>query len=144
MKLHKFLEKNGYQSVALTQIPSGHYILRARINNIKGIFILDTGASNTTIDVSKTKYFKLKAKDSKHKATGAGTTEIEIQTAKKNKVRIKKVKLKKITLVLMDLSHINQALKIMDVEVDGIIGADILHQAKGIIQYDKDLLFLKA
>jgi len=143
MTLKKFLSKKDYQAVRLQTLPSGHHIVKAKLNAKKGVFILDTGASNTCIDVAKTKRFKLKLKESDHKATGAGTMEIDIQTAHKNKLKIRDWQIKKLDVVVMDLSHINRALSIFDVKIDGIIGADILQNGKGVIQYDKNLLFLK-
>jgi hypothetical protein len=143
MKLKNFLQKKNYLVIALNVIPSGHHIVKAKINGKKGVFILDTGASNTCIDSERIKYFKLKTKKTSHKATGAGTNEIDIEMSKKNFLIIADWKIKKLPLVVMDLSHINDALSIFNVHVDGIIGSDILHKGKGIIQYDKDLLFLK-
>ncbi len=143
MNLKKILKDKGYQVVKLKTIPSGHHLIKAKINGKKGKFILDTGASNTVIAQSKAKKFQLKLKDTEHKAAGAGTTEIDINTTGKNSLEIGRWKIKKIRFVTMDLQHINQAMALFDTKVDGIIGADVLHAGKGIIQYDKDLLFLK-
>jgi predicted aspartyl protease len=144
MKLEKFLIKQKYIVIPLFSLPSGHQITEAKINGKKGVFILDTGASNTCIDESKVKKFKIKSKKTDHKATGAGTDEIDIRLSKKNKIKIGKWRSNKLALVIMDLSHINTALNLFDIEIDGIIGSDILHLGKGIIQYDKDLLYLKS
>ncbi len=143
MNLKKILKAKKYNTIKLKTIPSGHHLIKAKINGKKGKFILDTGASNTVISSDKAKKFKIKLKDTEHKATGAGTGEIEIQTTGKNTIQIGKWKIDKLKFVSMDLSHINIALSMFDIEVDGIIGADILHEGKGIIQYDKGLLFLK-
>ena len=143
MKLKKFLKKQGYLTIVLTTLPSGHHLLSAKLNGKKGNFILDTGASTTCIDTAKAEHFKIKSKDTEHKATGAGSNEIDIQISKKNKLKIGDWQIKKIPLVVMDLEHINEVLSMFDVEVDGIIGADVLHKGKGIIQYEKELLFLK-
>jgi predicted aspartyl protease len=143
MNLKKILTKKGYQVIELMTLPSGHHLVIAKLNKKKGTFILDTGASNTCVDSAKSKKFKLKLKDTDHKATGAGTMEIDMQMAHKNKMKIGHWKIKKIDVAVMDLSHINQALSIFDIKIDGIIGADILQNGKGVIQYDKELLFLK-
>ena len=143
MKLKKFLKKQGYHTIFLTTLPSGHHLLSAKLNGKKGTFILDTGASTTCIDEAKVSSFKIKSKDTDHKATGAGRNDINIRFSKKNKLKIGDWKIKKIPLVVMDLKHINEALNIFEIEVDGIIGADVLHKGKGIIQYEKKLLFLK-
>ncbi len=143
VKLKKFLQSQGYQSIVLLTIPSGHHVLEAKLNGVKGLFILDTGASTTCVDTAKIDKFKLKAKDTHHKATGAGTDEIDIQLSKKNKLKIDQWQIKKLPVVVMDLAHINSALSMFDIKVDGIIGSDVLHYGKGIIQYEKDRLFLK-
>ncbi len=143
MNLNKFLDQKKYKTVQLAVIPSGHHLVSIKLNGKKGLFILDTGASNTCVDEAKAKHFKLKLKNTKHKATGAGTTDIDIQLSKKNKLKIGDWKTRKLPIVVMDLSHINQALSMFDIEVDGIVGADVLRQGKGIIQFEKELLFLK-
>jgi len=143
MKLEKFLRKKNYIPVQLAVIPSGHHLVSVKLNGKKGLFILDTGASNTCVDEAKAKHFKLKLKDTDHKATGAGTTEIDIQLAKKNRLKIGDWKIKKLPVVVMDLSHINQALSMFEIEIDGIVGADVLRSGKGVIQFDKELLYLK-
>ena len=143
MKLKKFLKKQGYQPIVLTTLPSGHHLLSAKLNGKKGNFILDTGASTTCIDEAKIEKFKIKAKDTEHKATGAGSNDIDIQFSKKNKLKIGDWQIKKLPLVVMNLGHINEVLSMFDIEVDGIIGSDVLHDGKGIIQYEKELLFLK-
>ena len=114
-----------------------------KVNNIKGSFILDTGASNSCVGFDDIETFALKTEDSEHKASGAGSTEIETLISKKNKIKIGNFKLKKTPLILIDLSHINGALvKQKANPVHGIIGADVLHKGKAIIDYNKKYLYL--
>ena len=142
MNLKKILKEKGYQIIKLKTLPSGHHLIKAKINGKKGKFILDTGASNTFIDTNKAEKFGTKLKMIEHKATGAGTGEIDLQTTKKVHLEIGDWYLKNVKLVAIDMEHINLALEMFEVEVDGIIGADVLQSGKGIIQYHKDLLFL--
>ena len=121
-----------------------HLELSAKINGNAGRFILDTGASNTCIGSDRIDYFKLKSKESKIKAAGAGATDMETLTSKKNSVEIGKWHHKKLKIVLFDLVHVNTALITHDAEpVDGIIGADVLDKGKAIIDYKKKILYLK-
>ena len=47
-------------------------------------------------------------------------------------------------LVLFDLTHVNTALTQHNVkEVHGIIGADVLEEGKGVIDYKDIVLYLK-
>ena len=49
---HFFLKSQGYTSINLKKTSTNHYQIQASINNIEGIFILDTGASNTCADLN--------------------------------------------------------------------------------------------
>jgi len=142
--LQKFLRKKGYKRIKLKKINTNHYEVKAKINGIKGRFILDTGASSSCVGFEAVKTFNLKAKDSKLKAAGAGDINMDAQISKRNNVRIGKWSKKKVLLVLFNLEHINTVLKQHKAKpVDGIIGADILQQGKAVIDYEKNCLYLK-
>ncbi|WP_298550121.1 retropepsin-like aspartic protease [uncultured Algibacter sp.] len=142
--LKEFLEKKGYTKIKLHLTKTNHFEIKATINGKKGLFILDTGASNSCVGFEGIETFKLKAEDSKIKAAGAGATDMDTQTSKKNKLKIGKWSSNKVVLVLFDLTHVNTALINHNSKpVDGIIGADILKKAKAVIDYEKKYLYLK-
>lgn len=144
MSLHQYLKKNKYHSISLKKTTTNHFELKAKINGIKGRFILDTGASNTCIGLHLADHYKLQPQDSETKAAGAGALEIETQTALDIPLKIGKWRHKNLHLVLIDLSHVNMALTQHGVrEVEGIIGSDILEKGKAVIDYDKKRLYLK-
>lgn len=142
--LKKLLEKKKYLKIKLRETVTKHLELDAKINGVKGRFILDTGASNSCVSLDLAAYFKLNAEDSDTKAAGAGATDMETQQAKDNTLVIGKWKTKKCHLVLFDLTHVNSALTQHDAEeVHGIIGADVLKKGKAVIDYSKKVLYLK-
>lgn len=142
--LQEFLLKKGYTKVKLHLTKTNHFEIKATINGEKGLFILDTGASSTCVGFEGIETFKLKAEDSMIKAAGAGAIDMETKMSKKNKVKIGKWSNSKIVLVLFNLTHVNTALINHNSKpVDGIIGADILKKAKGVIDYEKKYLYLK-
>ncbi|MCF6297147.1 MAG: retroviral-like aspartic protease family protein [Flavobacteriaceae bacterium] len=142
--LKEFLLAKSYHCIKLKKTVTNHFEVKVKINKIKGRFILDTGASNSCAGFDEIEIFNLKTKDSKHKASGAGTTEIDTLISKKNTIKIGDFKLKKTSLILIDLQHINKALIKHNVKpIQGIIGADILHKGKAIIDYKKRELYLK-
>ena len=142
-KLKEFLLDQGYYRVKLKKTVTNHFEIKAKINSVKGKFILDTGASNSCVGIEEIETFQLNSEESEHKASGAGPTEIDTQISKKNKIRIGKFLLKKTPLILIDLTHINKALVKQEAKpVQGIIGADILHKGKAVIDYDKKYLYL--
>ncbi|MGB1268124.1 MAG: retropepsin-like aspartic protease [Flavobacteriaceae bacterium] len=128
----------------MTLTKTNHYKVTAHINGIKGKFIVDTGASNTCIDQELIEYFKLISEASDTKAAGAGATGMETQLAKNNSLKIGKWKSKKNSIVVFDLSHVNEALTNHNSKsVHGIIGADILKKGNAVIDYKNNFLFLK-
>ncbi|MDO1513426.1 retropepsin-like aspartic protease [Maribacter confluentis] len=143
--LKDFLNKKKYVCIPLTLTATNHFELNAKINDITGRFILDTGASNTCIGIDQIDDFGLISKESKIKAAGAGATNMDTLVSKKNTVHIGSWEYKKLKIVLFDLKHVNEALTAHNAEpVNGIIGADILKKSNAIIDYGKKRLYLNA
>lgn len=143
-RLQDFLVEKGYTKIKLHLTQTNHFEIKATINGIKGLFILDTGASSTCVGFETIETFKLKVKDSEIKAAGAGATDMLTQISKKNKLKIGKWKKDKVPIILFNLAHVNSALVSHNSKpVDGIIGADVLKKGKAIIDYDKKYLYLK-
>lgn len=143
-KLEKILKKKKYVKVKLKTLATNHLELKAKINGVKGRFILDTGASNSCVGLNAISNFKLIAEESETKAAGAGAIDMDTQMSVNNNLKIGSWKTNQLHLVLFDLSHVNTALKQHNAdEVDGIIGADILQKGKAFIDYNKNVLYLK-
>jgi predicted aspartyl protease len=144
-QLKEYLLTSGFHCIKLKKTVTNHFELKVKINDVKGRFILDTGASNSCVGIDMADIFHLDTQESEHKASGAGSTEIETKISKKNKLKIGGYLLKKTPLILIDLMHINLALEKQNVKpIQGIIGADILHKGEAIIDYKKKYLFLKS
>ncbi|MGV6844588.1 MAG: retropepsin-like aspartic protease family protein [Lutibacter sp.] len=144
MKLGNILKRKGYIAIHLKKINTNHFEMEGELNGVKGSFILDTGASNSCVDVSLAEKFKLKVADSETKAAGAGAINMETKIATKNSINFNKWNLKNFTVVLLNLTHVNTALtEHGSATVDGIIGADILEKGKAIINYKNNKLYLK-
>jgi len=141
--LNKFLKNDGYCSVKLVFLETKHYLVEAKVNGVKGKFILDTGASNSCICTSLEDKFKVISKESKEKASSANSEMTHTMISKNNRIQIDKWE-DKINLISFDMNHINNALSQKKVPpIDGIIGADILKKSKSILDYKTNKLFLK-
>lgn len=142
--LQEFLFQKGYTKIKLHLTKTNHFEIKATINGCKGLFILDTGASNSCVGFEGVETFKLKTQNSEIKAAGAGAIDMETKMSKKNKIKIGKWRKNKVVLVLFNLTHVNTALINHNSKpVDGIIGADILKKGKAVIDYEKKYLYLK-
>lgn len=143
-KLPEILKKENYKKIKFKITKTQHLQIKASINGVKGIFILDTGASNSCVGFESIELFQLTAGKSKTKASGAGATGMLTQLAKSNKLQIGSWKNAAFHLVIFDLSHVNEALTQYKAKpVHGIIGADVLLAGKGIIDYYNKCLYLK-
>ena len=141
--LNKFLKSEGYSSVKLIFLQTKHYLIEAKLNSIKGRFILDTGASNSCICTSLENKFRIISKESKEKASSANSEMTHTKISKSNTVQIGKWE-SKMNLITFDMSHINNALSQKQINpIDGIIGADILKKSKSILDYKSNNLYLK-
>ena len=140
---NSFLKSIGYKSVKLKLLKTNHYLLKACINGVVGKFILDSGASSSCICLSLENKFKIDSKENKIKASSATSNMEDTRLSKNNTIKIGKW-LNKISLVSIDMNHINRVLNEKVTEsVDGIIGADVLKKSKAVIDYESNKLYLK-
>lgn len=142
--LREFLESKNFKRIPLKKINSNHFEVIAKVNGIKGTFILDTGASNSCIGLDSTAHFKLQVKESEIRAAGAGATGMVTQIAKGYTLNVGDWTRRKVDFVVFDLSHVNEALQIAEADaVNGIIGADVLKEGRAVIDYGRNCIYLK-
>jgi len=142
--LPDILRKEKYKKINFKVSKTQHLLIKASINGVKGNFILDTGASSSCVGFESIELFRLEAKTSKTKASGAGANGMLTQMAVDNQLQLGRWKQSDFDLIIFDLSHVNEALVEHKAKpVHGIIGADILMKGKGIIDYYNHCLYLK-
>jgi len=143
-KLQEILKKEKYKKIKFKVTKTQHLLIKAKINGVKGSFILDTGASNSCIGFNSIEHFQVEAQDSKTKASGAGATGMLTQMGRNTKIQLGSWKHSGFEIVIFDLSHVNEALTAYKAKtVDGIIGADVLLKGKAIIDYFNHCVYLK-
>lgn len=132
-----------YKKIKFKITKTNHLLVKAKINSVPGNFILDTGASSSCVGFDNVEYFKLSATDSSTLAAGAGGTNMLTQVSVDNHLKMGRWSSKKFSLVVFDLSHVNEALEQHNSPpVHGIIGADILIKGNAIIDYSDRILHL--
>lgn len=145
--LKEFLANKGYYTIALEKNIAGHLVVNVEINDVKGNFILDTGASTTVIHNEREHYFKLNVdkNSASNEGAGAGANNITVMTSKNNIVELVDYKIENFDIALMNLEHVNIALKQLgeQEEIDGVIGADVLKISEAVIDYSNLVLYLK-
>lgn len=142
--LRTFLESQSFVRISLKKTATQHFKVNATINGVSGVFIVDTGASNSCIGFSSINYFKMKAEDTEIKAAGAGATNMHTQISHSNTLCFSVWKKNKMSFIIIDLSHVNEALESAnETAVHGIIGADLLKKGRAVIDYGRNCLYLK-
>ena len=136
------MKKENTISFLLTN--SNHILIECAINYFSGIFIVDTGASNSWLNYLSASKFDIKFEVSNEIASSATDEINEIYNSKKNILKIGDFQKNDFDLVLFDMSFINNSLKEKGVsEVDGIIGNDILNELNACINYKKKEISLE-
>lgn len=142
-ELKSFLENKKYKKIKFKILKTQHLLIKAKVNAVPGLFILDTGASNSCLGFEAIKKFKLETQQSNTLAASASSNDMITKSSIGNSIQLSTWKNKDFSFVLFDLSSVNTALISFGVQpVDGIIGADVLLQGKAIIDYPNRYLYL--
>ncbi|NQX80620.1 MAG: clan AA aspartic protease [Flavobacteriaceae bacterium] len=137
------LKKKKYRKIKFEILKTNHILIEAKLNGVSGRFILDTGASNSCVGKDNVDEFLIKSKSSEEKVAGVGSAQMETEISIDNVLKLKKRTFKGLSIVVFDLSNINEALMNQEVEaVSGIIGADVLIKAKAVIDYENKFIYL--
>ena len=144
MELSEFLEQKKYYRVQLEKNEIGHYQFKICLNGVEGNFILDTGASSSCVGTEYAGKYNLSPENSEYKAAGAGAIDMETFQSKVDSMHISGVSVNLDSIILFDLTQINEALTQHDAcNIDGIIGAEILEQLSAIISYAEKTVYIK-
>ena len=135
------MKKNTSKKFSITE--TNHLIINCKVNSTSGRFILDTGASNSCINLLKVNKFNLRLKKYKKNAASATSTINEAYISKNNLFEINNLK-KDFEVIVFDMTYINNSLNEKKIEeVDGIIGGDFLIELNANINYEKKIVTLK-
>jgi predicted aspartyl protease len=143
--LNTFLTKqNTYVKIPMQQLKSGHLSVVTKVNNVMGRFILDTGSSSTIIDRRHKKKFRLITQNTQKIAKTAGGSQLKMQISYDNIMELGELKLRNVRISLVNLNHINYSFQQMGMlQLDGILGSDILENRKAVIDYENLLIYFK-
>tara|TARA_Y100000389_G_C17350632_1_gene458241 strand:+ start:532 stop:948 length:417 start_codon:yes stop_codon:yes gene_type:complete len=131
------------KQIQLKVTKTRHLVCRARINGIKAVLLIDTGASNSCIALSEKEKFNVKEKGDPFKASGAGKDKVEAVLGHQCNLILGRNSVRKHAFVLLDMQHINATLKQENAKpIDGILGADFLKKNRALIDYRNNTLSL--
>ena len=120
-----------------------HLLCLARINGVKAVLLIDTGASNSCIALSEKENFKIREKGTTFEASGTGKDKVKAVLGHQCNLILGRHAVGKHAFVLLDMQHINATLiKETAKPIDGILGSDFLKNNRAIIDYRNKTLSL--
>ena len=141
--MEEFMMRNGYEWTQLYQTKTGHLTATLKINGQNAVMLLDTGGGATVLDYKQMDHFGLKARATHDYAAGIGETRAQLAQAKAD-ISIGKVTLKGFGLYVMDMYNVNVTFKRnRSMQVDGVLGSDLIEQLHAVIDYDNHRLYVK-
>ena len=142
----QFLTSMGYTAIPLRQNVAGQLLVNAKINDVDGVYILDSGAGQTVVDAKQLDTLKLKLNYNETALTGGGlgVHSVENVPSYNNKIEINNFKIDNLVVAVMSLETAWESLARVgaDDELFGIIGVDILKTGNAIIDFSTMTLYL--
>jgi hypothetical protein len=138
------VDDHDYIAIPLKRIATGQLQLVMSINRIEGRFILDTGATATTLDNSSKLKFRITSRafgGVVASAGGAGMALEKVNTP--YRLELGDLRIQDFELYVTNLDHVNDTFESMGVSpIDGVVGADLLTTMNGVIDYRNMTLYL--
>ena len=125
------------KKILLEITASKHIVCNLKINDKRARFLVDTGASNSCFDILKKEKYNIQSKGKEIELTSAAEKKMGAVSSDNCKLRFNFHKGLDVTLMLIDMSTINDALEEQkEKKIDGILGGDILEEIKAKITYE--------
>jgi predicted aspartyl protease len=117
-----------------------HLFISCLINGKTARLLVDTGASRTVFDSERIRAFLPEEEHIFEKvdklSTGLGTNTMESHTVILSEFSIGDTIFKDYIAVVLNIDHVNQSYKMLGFpEIDGVLGGDLLHEMKAVIDY---------
>lgn len=143
----RFLTSIGYTSVPIRQNIAGQLLIHAKINDIEGVYILDTGAGTTVIDSKLADLLRLKLshEETEQSGGGVGSHGIDNVPSYYNTIEINNFKMDNLAVAVMSLESAWASLASIGArdELSGFIGVDVLKSGSAIMEFSTMTLYLK-
>jgi len=124
--------------------PNGmHFLLSAEIMDTEAVLVMDTGASESVLDLKFAESLSIDILPSDEEAISAavGSSNITTYIGLVHEFKLGNSILTDIKVQLMDLSNVRNSYKQMfNKDVQGLLGGDLLSQMNAIINYKEDSL----
>lgn len=145
--VHKMLTDMGYAAISLQHNIAGQLLIQAKINDVDGVYILDSGAGHTVVDSKQVDALKLELKREEAQLTGGGfgAHGIANMPSYGNKLEIENFKLDNFGVAVMALDSAWESLAHIGANevLFGFIGVDVLKSGNALLDFSTMTLYLQ-
>jgi predicted aspartyl protease len=120
-----------------------HLLTQGTINGLPATFLIDTGASRCVFDETAIQKFLKETAFSENEklSTGLGTNTMPTKIVEIEKIGFGELTIHDYVAVAIDLSHVKESYNMLGLpEINGVLGGDILHEYRCVINYKKRML----
>ena len=111
-------------------------VCQSRINGVKAVLLIDTGASNSCIALAEKDNFKITENGEPFEAAGAGKDKVKAILGHQCDLILGRHAVGKHAFVLLDMQHINDTLIHENgKQINGILGAAVVIENRANIDY---------
>ena len=142
-KVRAFLGEEGFTAFKLTKLPTGHETITVTVNGQSGTFVLDSGAGRTVVRHDRLAKFGLAPATGTQEGAGAGGG-IAITSHPITSFALDGRAVPLPAVYATNLDSVATRLKAATgVEIDGVVGQDVLSGYAAIINIGSSELYLK-
>lgn len=138
----------GFTAIALQTVPTGHHLVEAQINKVRGRFVLDTGANVTVVDRAQADRLGIDPQAGSRFGVRAGVRGppgSRAQLAPIDSIEIGPINIRQKHVVIADIAQLLGPLGTASgAAVAGIIGQDVLTEHRAIIDVERPMLYMMA
>jgi predicted aspartyl protease len=120
-----------------------HLLIKGRINKKSARLIIDTGASQSVLDLNQIDRFHQGKAVRQHEltSTGLGVSDMKSFLIDSVNLQLGKKQFYNLELICLDLANINRSFEQIKIKpVDGVLGGDFFLRHKALIDYGKKQL----
>lgn len=142
-EISRFLVSQGFAVLKLSKLPTGHEVIDVVINGQAGTFVLDSGAGATVLRHDRLTKFGIVSGTDKQQGAGAGGS-IAITRHPIGSIALdgQALPLRHVYSTNLD-SVVGRLRAATGIEIDGVVGQDILSGFSAIINIGSSELYLK-
>lgn len=144
-ELSQFLTERGYYAIPLNKLSTGHETVQLVINGVEGLFVLDSGAGGTVLHTGSLAKFSLAMPENGGEVSSGAGGQVTWFPLPIDSLALGGRSLDVDQIRTLDLTPVVSRLEeAAGVEVDGVVGQDILTRFKGVLDVGAQTLFLQA